>query len=245
MDPSGQLSVPDQQPDSDDPTDTIYRNRRLTAILMTDAVGFSRRMQDDEGGTLAALRASRRAMAQIASQYCGRIDGGAGDSILAEFPSALAAVAAAVDFQTRITQQNSAPPPCVALEFRIGIHLGDVIAEEGTILSDNVNLAARLQSAAETGGILISRAVYDEVRGKLPITFRPRGRLRLKNLSEFVASFDVEWRKPPRKVFRELPVTLSRQVARSVRRLPVSVIAALLTVAVAIACAAGLFAWLW
>jgi len=133
----------------------------------------------------------------------------------------------------------------IALAFRIGIHLGDVIAEEGTILGDNVNLAARLQSTAEIGGILISRAVYDEVKGKLPITFRPRGRLRLKNLSEFVAGFDVDWRKPSAKTFRERPVLLLRQVARSIRRLPTVAIAGILAVAVAIACAAGLFAWLW
>ena len=230
------------QPDSEGPTATSYRNRRLAAILMSDAVGFSRLVQDDETGTLAALRAARRTMAQIAFQYGGKIVGGAGDSILIEFPSVLAAVAAAIEFQTRIAQQNAAPPPHVALEFRIGIHLGDVIAEQDTILGDNVNLAARLQSTAESGGILVSRAVYDEVKGKLPITLRPRGRLRLKNLSDFTAGFAVEWRKPPDRTFRELPVLLSRQVARSLRRLPLSVIAALVTVAVALACAAGLFA---
>ena len=240
---SDQLSVPSRQPDADGPR--IYRNRRLTAILLTDAVSFSRHVQDDEAGTLDALRAARRAMTQIASHYRGRIDGGAGDSILAEFPSALTAVAAAVDFQTRIAQQNGAPPPHVALKFRIGIHLGDVIAEEDTILGDNVNVAARLQSSADIGGILISRAVYDDVRGKLPLTFRPRGRLRLRNLSEFVASFDVEWEKPSSKRFRALPVLLSRRVARSIRRLPLSVIAGILAIAVAIACAAGLFARFW
>ena len=239
------LLVPDRQGDDPAAPRGMYRNRRLAAILMSDAVGFSRLVQDDETGTLGALRAARRAMAQIASGYSGRIAGGAGDSILAEFPSTLAAVAAAIDFQTWIAQQNRAPSPCVALEFRIGIHIGDVVAEEGTILGDNVNLAARLQSTAEIGGILISRAVYDEIKGKLPVTFRPRGRLRLKNLSEFVASFDVQWRKPPRKTLRELPLLLSKQVARSMRRLPLSVIAALLTVAVAVACAAGWFAGLW
>jgi class 3 adenylate cyclase len=177
--------------------------QEATAILMSDAVGFSRWVQEDEAGTLRALRASRLAMAQIASQHCGRIVGGGGDSILARVSKR----ARSGGRGSRIPKAyQNAPSPFVALEFCVGIHLGDVIAEEGTIFGDAVNLAARLQSTAEIGGILISRAVYEEVSGKLPITFRSRGRLRLKNLSEFVACFDLEWRKSPRNTFGQLLV---------------------------------------
>lgn len=179
-------SIRAQRLDDDDAIDLPCLNRKLVAILMADVVAFSRLVQEDERGTLAALNEARRTITTLASRHCGRVVDTAGDSVLAEFPSVVGAVAAAIAFQAKLARTSP------TLKFRIGIHLGDVIAEDdGTLFGDGVNLAARLQSLAAPGGILISRAVYDEVRGKLPIEFRSRGRYSLKNIRGSVPCFEV------------------------------------------------------
>jgi adenylate cyclase len=162
------------------------RDRKLAAILMADAVAFTQRVQDDERGTLAALQAARRLMARLAATHCGRVVDTAGDSMLLEFPSAVGAVAAAQAFQTRLAAMGA------DLAFRIGIDLGDVIAErDGTIFGDTVNRAARLQSLAEPRTVLVSRTVREEVNGRLPAAFHPRGRHRLKNMRQSMSCFEV------------------------------------------------------
>lgn len=166
--------------------DAPSRNRKLAAIMMADAVSFSRLVQEDERGTLTVLRDARQVIATIVSGHSGRVVDTAGDSVLAEFPSIVGAVAASIALQAELAR--SAQP----LRFRIGIHLGDIIAEaDGTVFGDAVNLAARLQSLASPGGILVSRAAYEQVRGKLPISFRSRGRYSLKNIRGSVLCFEV------------------------------------------------------
>jgi adenylate cyclase len=162
------------------------KNRKLAAIVMADAVAFTRLVQDDERGTLAALHQARRLIATLASVHCGRVVDTAGDSILAEFPSVVGAVAAALAFQDQLAAAGT------MLKFRIGVDLGDVIAEDdGTLFGDGVNRAARLQSLADAGGILVSRTVFQEVRGRLPVEFRSRGRNQLKNMRQSIACFEV------------------------------------------------------
>lgn len=174
------------RPDAASPAALPCQSRRLAAILMADVVGFAALVQDDERGTRAALHEARATMRALAARHCGRIVDTAGDSILAEFPSVVGAVLAATAFQSAIDGAAG------ALRFRIGIHLGDVIAEDdGSLFGEAVNVAARLQSRADPGGILVSRSVFEEVRGKLPIALRSRGRYSLRNIRGAVPCFAV------------------------------------------------------
>ncbi len=163
--------------------------RKLAAILSADAVGFSRRMHEDETGTLARLRACREIIDRLVAGHDGRVVGSAGDSVLADFPSIVEALTCAADIQRALRERNAALPPEHRLEFRVGVNLGDVIVEGEDIYGDGVNVAARLQQLAEPGGILVSRTVHDHVRGKLDLAFEPLGEHRVKNIPEPVAVF--------------------------------------------------------
>jgi class 3 adenylate cyclase len=165
--------------------------RKLAAILSADAVGFSRRMHEDEAGTHARLRACREVIDRLVAGHDGRIVGSAGDSVLADFPSVVEALACAVDIQRALRERDAALPPEHRLEFRVGVNLGDVIVDGGDIYGDGVNVAARLQQLAESGGVLVSRTVRDHVHGKLDLGFEPLGEHRVKNIPEPVAVFRV------------------------------------------------------
>jgi TolB-like protein/class 3 adenylate cyclase/Tfp pilus assembly protein PilF len=165
--------------------------RKLAAILSADAVGFSRRMHEDETGTHARLRACREIIDRLVAERDGRIVGSAGDSVLADFPSVVEALTCATAVQRALREHNAALPPEHRLEFRIGVNLGDVIVDGGDIYGDGVNVAARLQQLAEPGGILVSRTVHNHVRGKLDLAFEPLGEHRVKNIPEPVAVFRV------------------------------------------------------
>lgn len=214
--------------------------RRLAAVLMADAVAYTQSMQQDEAGVLNALQQARAALARICDRRGGRIAGDAGDSILAEFPSVLTAVEAGVEFQTSVTEPQSAHSLSSSgpvLRFRIGIHLGDVIASNGTILGDAVNLAARLQSAAVPGGILVSATVYEQVNHKLQVGFKRRGQLRFKNLPKRIECFDVTWQDATSS-YRRRAAASFQHTSRRIRLLAAfatSVIS--LTVVVAAICA--------
>src|SRR5712672_1768162 len=147
--------------------------RRLAAILAADVAGYSRLMGADEEGTHERLKAHRRALVdpKIAEHH-GRIVKTTGDGMLVEFPSVVDAVRCAVEVQRGMVERNAASPVGKRIEFRVGINLGDVIAEEDDIFGDGVNVAARLEALAEPGGICVSRVVRDQVRDKLDFRVR-------------------------------------------------------------------------
>ena len=162
--------------------------RRLTAILAADVVGYSRLMGNDEAGTLAQLKEIRQAVvdAKIA-EHRGRIVKLTGDGVLAEFPSVVNAVSCATEIQTAMRARTSES----AIQFRIGVNLGDVIAEGDDIYGDGVNVAARLESMAQPGGIAVSQSVCDHVGNRLSVTFEDRGEQQLKNIEKPIRVYDV------------------------------------------------------
>jgi class 3 adenylate cyclase len=166
--------------------------RRLSAILAADVAGYSRLMHDDEETTHAKLTALLvDGVAPAISEHGGRIVKNTGDGFLAEFPSAVEAVRAAVQFQTRIKELTISEEEDRRIAFRVGVNIGDVIVEPHDIFGDGVNIAARLESIAEPGGICISSAAYDQVRGKVGVEFADQGEQNLKNIALPVRTYAV------------------------------------------------------
>jgi adenylate cyclase len=163
--------------------------RKLVAILAADVAGYSRLMGIDEEGTLSTLSAFRLVTDALISQHGGRICGTAGDSILAAFGSALAAVQCAVDIQNELARSNDALENDRRMQFRIGVNVGDVMVKEGDIFGDGVNIAARLEGLAEPGGICISRGIHDHVMKKLPFEFEDLGEKSVKNIAQPIRVF--------------------------------------------------------
>jgi adenylate cyclase len=163
--------------------------RKLTTILAADAEGYSREMEADEAHALGALRAARSVFSKFIERHGGRIANTAGDSLIAEFPSVVEAVQCAIEVQRELSGRRRAPGR--ALRFRIGVHLGDVMVDDGDLFGEGVNLAARLQTMAEPGGVLISQQVYDQVHAKLSVGFEYLGQKRPKNFAEDVAVYRV------------------------------------------------------
>jgi adenylate cyclase len=176
--------------------------RRLAAVLAADVVGYSRLMEVDETGTLARLKTVRLELIDPAIVRCkGRIIKTTGDGILVEFQSVTEALRCAVDFQERMARRNRDMAASRALLYRIGINLGDVIVEEdGDIFGDGVNVAARLESIADPGGICVSAAVRDQIADRLAIGFQDLGEQQVKNISRPIRVFkvvlDVETKAP-------------------------------------------------
>jgi adenylate cyclase len=176
----------------------LRTERRLAAIVAADVVGYSRLMRDDEAATLASLRrAWAEAFNPIVAAHGGRIVKTMGDGALVEFSSAVDAVECAVAFQLAMPKHNEQQSSRVGLEFRIGINLGDVIIDGDDILGDGVNVAARLESMAPIGGVLVSDAVHAQVVGKIGIVFSEMGGLNLKNIAAPVRAWS--WTADPRK----------------------------------------------
>jgi adenylate cyclase len=165
--------------------------RKLTTILSTDAVGYSRLMGEDEAGTHATLKAHRAAMSEQIAAYAGRIVNTAGDAVLAEFASVVNAVECAIAIQRSLTERNAGLPEARRLQFRIGVNLGDVIVDGTDLYGEGVNIAARLQALAEPGGILISGAVHEHVRNKLALGFDFLGAQAVKNIADAVPVYRV------------------------------------------------------
>src|SRR6201998_2922929 len=164
--------------------------RKLSAILAADVSGYSRLMHNDEEATHAKLTALlAEAVAPAIAEHGGRIVKNTGDGFLAEFPSAVEAVRAAVQFQTRISGLTIAEVESERIAFRVGVNIGDVIVEPHDIFGDGVNIAARLESIAEPGGICISSSTYDQVRGKVGIEFADLGEQNLKNIDRPVRAY--------------------------------------------------------
>ena len=156
--------------------------RRLAAIFAADVVGYSRLMSEREEATLTNLHACLDILHGIISNHAGRVFGGAGDSVVAEFSSAVEAVRAAVEIQQALVDRNGEAPAEDCMQFRIGICVGDVIVDGDNLMGDGINIAARLESLAQPGGINISGHVYHQVRNKVQAGFEDAGRQTLKNI---------------------------------------------------------------
>jgi TolB-like protein/class 3 adenylate cyclase len=166
--------------------------RRLTAILAADVAGYSRLMGVDEEGTHERLKAHLRDLVEPKiAEHRGRIVKNTGDGFLAEFASVVDAVRCAVEMQRGMADRNEGSPPEGRIEFRVGINLGDVIAEGEDIFGDGVNIAARLEALADLGGVFVSNTVYDQVRDRLAFAFEDLGEQQVKNIARPVRVYRV------------------------------------------------------
>jgi branched-chain amino acid transport system substrate-binding protein len=166
--------------------------RKLTAILSADVVGYSRLMGEDEQATVDTLKQYQQAIGRVIDRHMGRIVDAPGDNILAEFPSAVEAVNGAVEIQKVLEGRNLELPSERRMEFRIGVNLGDVIEDDsGIIFGDGVNIAARMEALAEPGGICISSPVYDAVEGKVHFGYDFLGEQHVKNITKPVSVYRV------------------------------------------------------
>jgi adenylate cyclase len=165
--------------------------RRLAAIVSADVAGYSRLMEDDEAATVGTLTGHLAAMTEIVVAHRGRVVDAPGDNLLAEFPSVVDALTCAVALQEMLATRNEPLPEGRRMRFRIGVNLGDVIAEGDKIYGDGINIAARLEALAEPGGICVSGTVYEHVRSKLELGFEHCGEQRVKNITNPVQVYRV------------------------------------------------------
>jgi adenylate cyclase len=165
--------------------------RKLAAIFAADVEGYSRLMEQDEVGTLRTLTAYRGIIDPLISSHRGRIFSTAGDSILAEFASAVDALQCAVAVQDALAKQNNDRPAAEQMGFRIGVHVGDIIVQGDNRFGDAVNIAARLEALAQPGGICVSRAVQDHIGTKLPVGFIDLGPQQVKNIAQPIRAYRI------------------------------------------------------
>ncbi len=165
--------------------------RKLIAILSADVKGYSRLMGEDEKGTVRTLNAYKEVMTGLIQHHHGRVVDAPGDNVLAEFASVVDAVECSVEIQKELKTRNAELPENRRMEFRIGINLGDVIEDGEQILGDGVNIAARLESLSEAGGICISGTAYDQIKNKLTLGYEYHGKQTVKNISEPVRVYRV------------------------------------------------------
>lgn len=174
-----------------------HLKRKLVAILAADVAGFSRHMERNESETLAVLSNHRSIIDASIAEYGGRITGTAGDSVLAEFGSVVAAVNCAVQIQQLLVEENSKLEEASRLFLRIGINVGDVMVKDGDIFGDGVNIAARLETLAEPGGICVSRGVRDHLRKHRIVVFDDLGEQKVKNIAQPIRAFRVRMGEAP------------------------------------------------
>ncbi len=168
-------------------------NRRLATILFADVGGYSRLMRADEEQTLIDLRAHlAELVAPVVERFHGRIVKTVGDGVLVEFSSAVEAIRSAVELQRGMVERNVGTVPERRQAFRIGLHLGDIIAYEDDVFGDTVNVAARLEAQAEPGSIVLSDSVYEQVRDKLALPFRDLGRRTVKNIDRPIRMYSLD-----------------------------------------------------
>src|SRR5271168_631190 len=165
--------------------------RKLAAILAADVVGYSRMMGEDEAGTAEAVRERREAARPIIAAHGGRIFKTMGDGMFIEFPSVVAAVECAMAMQQQTAASNEGAPEGKRILYRIGVHLGDVLVEGEDILGDGVNIASRIESVAEPGGVSVSGAAHEHVRGRIDAEFVDLGEKALKNIARPVRVYAV------------------------------------------------------
>lgn len=170
----------------------MHPQRRLAAILVGDVVGYSRLMGQDERGTLRRIKAIRREVVDPnIAEYHGRVVKTTGDGILIEYPSAVEAVGCAVAIQRTMAERNAEMQVDRRLEFRVGVHEGDIVVDDQDIFGDGVNVAARLEALSEPGGICISGRVYEDLAGRLELPFEDRGEQQLKNITRCIRIFKL------------------------------------------------------
>ena len=157
--------------------------RRLAAIMAIDVVGYSRLMGEDEAGTARSIREHRDAARPIVTGFGGRIVKTTGDGLLLEFPSVVGAVECAIAIQKLMVERNAGAPDAKRIVYRIGVNLGDVLIEGDDILGDGVNIAARLEGLCQPGGVMISGAAYEHIRGRIDAEFADLGEKDLKNIA--------------------------------------------------------------
>lgn len=172
-----------------DMSDASNSKRKLAAILSADVAGYSRLMADDEAATVATLNEARALFRSRIGAHRGCVIDTVGDSVLAEFTSPVEAVASTVEIQQALAVRNSSLSGDRRMQFRIGVNLGDVIEDAGTIYGDGVNIAVRLQELSEPGGLCISGTVFDQVEGKLPLSFKSLGEQTVKNIARPVRAY--------------------------------------------------------
>ncbi|MGH6827184.1 adenylate/guanylate cyclase domain-containing protein [Methyloceanibacter sp.] len=207
--------------------------RKLAAILSADVVGYSRLMAANEAATVETLKSYRGIITRLVVRHGGRVVNAPGDALLAEFPSAVEAVQAAIEIQQSVEGHNVELEADRRMQFRIGVNLGDVIEEaDGTIYGDGVNIAARLEALAEGGGVCISSTVYDAVEGKLALGFDFLGEHQVKNIAKPIRVYRARAEPKP-------PSTR----ARSKRSMPWRIAVPVLALILALLGAAG--AWNW
>jgi len=165
--------------------------RKLTTVLSADVAGYSRLMSEDDSSTVQTLKGHRNMMASLISKYQGRVVDSPGDNLLAEFKSVIQAVNCAVEIQREMAERNEELPDYRKMEYRIGVNLGDVLAEGDRIYGDGVNIAARLEALAEPGGICISGFVYNQVKNRLKLKYEYLGEQIVKNIKEPVPVYRV------------------------------------------------------
>jgi class 3 adenylate cyclase len=165
--------------------------RKLAAILSADVEGYSRLMDDDEEKTVRTLTSYRTAITDLVQQFRGRVVDTPGDNLLAEFTSVVDAVNCAVEIQRELAERNAELPYNRKMEFRIGVNLGDVIEEEGRIYGDGINIAARVESLSDAGGICISGRAYDQVENKLGLEYEDLGEHQVKNITRPIRVYRV------------------------------------------------------
>lgn len=193
--------------------------RRLAAIVAADVVDYSRLVGQDEEGALAAFREARRHVVDpLIDAHGGRIANTAGDSLLIEFPSVVDAVRCVVAIQDEMAARQVATPEDRRIVFRVGVHVGDVMADGGDLLGDGVNIAARLESLAEPGGMAISNDAYRHVRGRIELDWRDAGETPLKNISEPVRAW--RWRSLAADASAPGPAAASKPDMPSIAVLP-------------------------
>src|SRR5271154_6247573 len=173
---------------------SMSETRRLAAILVADVVGYSRLAGADEDRPPSRLRGLRRDLIDPAiAAHHGRVVKRTGDGILIEFRSVVDAVRCAIEVQNGLIERNAGVPPQLRIEFRIGVHLGDVVEEaDGDLMGDGVNIAARLESVAKPGAICLSEDAYRQVKGRLEMEVTDLGQTKLKNIAEPVRVYSLQ-----------------------------------------------------
>jgi adenylate cyclase len=189
--------------------------RKLSAVLSADVKGYSRLMGQDEAGTVDRLKEYRALLTDLIQKYRGRVVDSPGDNILAEFTSVIDAIECSVKIQEELKNRNADLPKNRKMEFRIGINLGDVIVDEDRIYGDGVNIAARIESLAEGGGICVSGSVFDQIEGKIPLSYEDLGEQSFKNIKNPVQVYRISV-EPEESLVVEEEVKLSDELSIAV-----------------------------
>ena len=208
--------------------------RKISAIWSADVVGYSRLMGEDEEETVHTLTRCRTVMSDLIEQYRGRVVDSPGDNLLAELPSVVDALRCAWDVQQELSRRNAELSENRRMLFRIGINLGDVIEEKGKLYGDGVNVAARLESLADPGGIHLSGTAYDQVKNKLPYRFEFTGEQQVKNIVDPVRAY---------RVVMDAESRIGSNQSKPSKRAPSKTVLLLLLIAAIVVFGAGFYVW--